>query len=353
MVPDMRFRDSLRALLLLTIAAGVGFGAYLKWTEHERNIAALEKIGAICQWVTKSSDDPYRPLTPAEQYAEISISGPFDTPQYQDVRSWKGQPADFQRLRSVRRLNSLAIDDQGVNPSKLEGLFPILPELPVLESLTLGGPILDDQAFSFLKDCRALRTLAITQNTVFVLPTSVGPRKDQRTFQLSPARRKILKYVQRLPELTQLRSLELLEDSLDAEAVCAIGKCRALKSLTVSTDLLTGSWRPLRELTALEVLSIGGRGIDESDLPDLPPGVKHLSIALRKVSSRSVEECFRPFTKLETLDVSYVENPKELAQRLHRMNLPRLRRLRVFGVGQEYRLELDELGTWHETNVRY
>jgi len=322
----MKFQFSLKALLLVTLVAGVGFGTYLKWTENERSIAALEKAGAIYHWHTHTEERVPRGLSLWEQYASVEFS----------LSSWLGESADARALRGVRRLKriTLNVDQEYLGQAGYFPLrkVPIDPEtvreilaVPSFEELTLFSDVSEEQWEQLTQHPR----LRVLRGEYLVFQD----RSLASLVRLPHVEELALEHADRangntgLPELATMRQLVALtlEDVLlDDETLDAIQKLPKLKRLTLRDNwfLSEGSYRALKSMTSLRELEIdSGRGFE---FQDSPPNLQSLRLPWYYLTKDDLQQLAR-LTQLEDLAVLH-KDFVDLELELIGTTLPNLRR---------------------------
>jgi len=296
----MRFRYSLRTLLLVTLAVGVGFGAYLKWTENERSIAALEHCHATYHWHTRTKDGLSRALAPDEQYASVEFRP-----------DWDGPSSVARSLRGLTRLKTVTLTlnnfwNRIVYKAKVldrETVRAILP-LPAYEELVLRGD-LEEQSWELLVQHPRLRILRASGEhfTPRELEILAGlPRLEElHLSDCLPADRK-----QGLPELarlTRLQALTIDRDWLDEETQIAIGRLPKLERLTVY-DLFRDHLLPRSPNFAwppnLRTLRLGVTHLPESELKFLAeiPHLEELRVSRLDFEDPNFEKLGQHLPKL-------------------------------------------------------
>jgi len=330
----MRFRYSLRTLLLLTITAGVGIGTYLKWTENERSIAAIQGANGHYFWITRQSNifgGPGPEWPEAEHYARVDID-----------ETWEGDASSFNALRGLRRLKSL---DLTLPPPANGRLYQVLPGLPELESIWIrarvgmdeGPVVFSDESVEALTRCRQLRALTI-----------VGFLKSSDVYQITPPAQVLLDrpliqtfngQLKRLQACPQLRTLTLSGDLVDAQTGEVLSGFTKLECLELFTNPLPlAELKPLSRLAALQALKVPLETAPESTFP-WPPNL--VALRLFGPAEEPVEpETFARLTKMQTLEIGFGSVPDDFVARLEKLKLPALRRIvfpiRRFAALHEY-----------------
>jgi len=316
----MRFRYSLRTLLIVTLVVGVGIGTYMKWTEHERSVAALQKLGVYVPWIEYASvyPSPSQRLPTAERYSEARFFDP-----------WPGTAADYQKLRGVRRLKVVELDSYR---NRYDEVFPVLPELKDFTKLHCVALQLNEANLASLKNCPNLRTLHVNAATEGI---QISGAINFDEFRAERAARPLAHdCLRHLPELTQLRTLHIWGDQIDRELLEILGRCQALESLGLHPgELADGDLRPLRGLTSVRSLRFSVNSVSSGDcLHDLPANVVHMKLewSLRFTIE---PEVFAHFRKLRTLQISTELFATDFIDRLQQLDLPELRAVTLIGNG--------------------
>jgi len=311
----MRFRYSLRTLLLLTMVAALGFWCWLKWTENQRSIAALKALGVNVGWFEQSLDFPRRRLSEEEQFAGAHF-----------VYVWPGIAADYRKLRGVRRLKYVNLRN---GSEGYAGLFPVLPRLKDFTTLECTLLQLNDENITFLKQCPKLRTIVVgTPIEVELLRSEPYADSKFQVESVQPVEQQPTRVcLRKLPELTQLRRLDLRFDQIDQETVEIIGRCRNLEDLMIGIlNLKDDDLRPLRDLTALQTLNvICCQNITTAGIRNLPVNVRDLMLDWQQEPFPIELDVLTRFRKLRRLSLAAYSYPRGFLDRLQRLDLPELR----------------------------
>jgi len=319
----MKFRYSLRTLLVVTLVVGVGIGTYLKWTENERSIAAIERANGRYVWVT--DDDgwpPTKKLSEAEQYAQVRIDA-----------SWTGGAAGYGSLRGLRRLKSLVI---AIEPRKGPDLCRVLPGLSDLEHLDVtaylgaeqGRDVLAEDSVENLARCVRLQRLSIRAQLFW----TIAAQKSRTPAEVAEDQATLKTWNMRLAELrtcTQLRELTLAGNLVDEHTIAALASLEQLEDLDLrGFNLSVDDLRPLRTMKNLKSLSVTLFSGSVAEPLPFPPNLTTLTIQ-SEPSLNLDPVALRGFSKLRTFQMLLGSVTPDFAKKLATLDLPELRRIAI------------------------
>jgi len=323
----MRFQFSLKALLLVTLAAGVVFSVWPQWT-HDRSAAALREQGAFVSWVPHTNGDPFHP-PPGDEFETHVTLGP----------NWNGSATDLRGLRGLKRLRRLNLQEQTTQGADLSRL---LPQLVNLEELTLDYESFFAIDTAVLRNCAALKRLHIAGEYSEIIfqesgfPFAYGPGRGgggiDSAFEFLDHAPKFRERMPHLGALSQFRVALFDIAYVDRATLASLSELRHVTALELRCTTIRGDdLRPLQKLTNLQALKLESWELERAGSIPLPPNLVDLELS-DFAGDREITKAgpFAALTKLRTLRLSAGKIAADFVPELERLGPRSLQRIELF-----------------------